>query len=163
MQKTISMREFRSPAWRYLAFICIAIAVIFGVAYWITDNTFWAGIFRLMAFAGFAAWVLVLLQLREKPKTLQFELTDTHFFIRYYLNEDALKEELFERKTILNIEPEKVSQKWNPFSKATPCKYIITFTDTDTELSMLTFGGRNLWVSEQDAAKLNDFFARHDL
>jgi|GEM_PF-619401 hypothetical protein len=163
MPQSMTVNEYQSSIWKNLTGVSVLITIIFGAAFLFTNNTLWAGIFRLLAFAGFAGVVLAALRLREKPVTLNLETNNKHLIVRYMLKNKELKEELFEREAIKNIEKKEVSKMKNFLSKSDAYKYVISFTDTDTRLSMLTNNGRDLHLSRQASAQVDAFLAANDI
>lgn len=163
MNHTLSIYEYQPPVWKKLALISLIIAVISFGASWVTSNILWASIFQLVAFSAFTGTVLAFLQFRTKPQKITLQVNSNHLTIDYQLQNDNLKEELFERDTIKKIEKLEVVFRWDFFSMLDGYKYIISFTDTKNELSVFTFSGRDLYISAGEAAVLDNFLDEHNL
>ncbi len=149
------IKEQFSPLWKTAAYASSAIAVLFFVIFLMTAVPFWKGIFRFIAFLGFIGAVFSFLRLREGQKEVQIEFLNEQLRISYYKKGEMLKEELFERKTIKEIYKKEVK----PFARLPfPQKgyeFFITFTDTETELGLFEYSGRNLRFSKRAAEKID--------
>lgn len=161
MNQKITVKEQFSPRWKYTAILCSIAAILFFILYLIGNNPLWIGIYRLVAFIAFICAVFSFLRLREGKKELRLECIDEHLAITYLHKSKIIKEELFERNTIRDIN----KQEYKPFGKFSffdqGYQYFISFTDTDNKLSMFEYSGRNLHFSSDVTKKIDEFLEKN--
>lgn len=163
MENIAEIEEYRSPIWKFLALFSGLIAVIFLSAYLFVSDPFWGGIFRFIAFIGFAGIVLLILKIREQPKKIEVKLTPEHLSILYFDDKEKVKEEFYERETIKNIQRKNVSPTWDFLTDPKIYQHIISFSDTETTLSVFIYSGRNIHLNEKDSSKFETFLSNHNI
>lgn len=163
MSESISLHEHRSPVWRSLARALFAATLLLGCAWLLTADIFWAGVFRMLAFAALAGLVLVVLRLRKPPLDLRLDIDPTNLMVYYFLGGEKVKEELFERDTIKHIRKFPYAPALSFLKKNRTYTFRISFTDTDTVLNIFIYGGRTLLLNDKEASAFESFLAAHHL
>lgn len=163
MQNDITIHEYRSPMWTYLVRVLLLLALLFFGAYLLIENTLWTGILRLAAFASFAGLVVVWLKVRHMPKRITLSLTSDHLVVHYFEKTKEIKEELFERDTIKRIQKKEARSIADFLSQTTAFTFIISFSDTDNELSLFIYSGQHIKIAEPDAQVLESFLTQHNI
>ncbi len=161
MEQELRIEEQFSPVWKTTAVSSAVLAILFFIIFLITDDPLWKGIFRLAAFIAFIGVVFCVLRLREGRKELRLELSEEQLVVTYFHKSEMIKEELFERKTINEVykKEHKLPGRLPFFNKG--YEYFITFTDTETELPMFEYSGRNLHFSEETAGEIDNFIEKY--
>ncbi len=159
MLQELNVEEQFSPAWKMIAILSTVLAILFFIIFLVTEDPLWKGIFRLTAFIAFIGAVFSFLRLREGKKVLHLEFAGQQFIITYLYKSESVKEEFFEKNTIKNIWKKETNQKL-PLV-ANDFEYFISFTDTNNELPLFPFSGRNLHFSKEETQKIDRFMENY--
>jgi hypothetical protein len=161
MSDQITIRNSISKTWGIISISGLIISVIFFFALSYSGSPLWIGIFRLLAFIGFAAAVISYLQHREKTKKITLLVDESQIIVQYFIASRKEQEELFERDTVKTIKVKSAPAIWGFFPRNELRKFLITFTDSKNTLSFFKFGGKNLFISTDDAATVQDFLGQY--
>lgn len=161
MEKKCTTQEFISPTWERIMMGGVAVAVLFTALFIILDDTLLGGFFRLFAFAGFAAFVMAFLQKRSRIDSIDLEVDRKNLTITYFKSSEIKQEELFDLKTIKDIQTRSAPAIWKVFPRAGAVQFLITFTDSDNTLSMFRLEGRDIYLSEKEAQTVKAFLNKH--
>jgi hypothetical protein len=161
MSDSLTIQEHRSSVWKYILSISAGIAILFLILFLVSTNPLIVGIFRLIAFIGFAGFVMGILQLQGKTKEIKIQQNEDQLVINYYSSTAKNQEELFEIATIHRIEKHPAPPIWKIIPRNDCAKLQISFTDTSNTLSMLRYRGQDIYVSHSDAQKAVHFLEEH--
>lgn len=157
MEETLTVEEQLTARWKLLTIISACVAVLFFVIFLLIDDPLWKGIFRLVAFIGFTGTVLGWLRLRDGKKTIHIEILENQLLIHYLKENNVVKEEVFERKTIKNVYKKELSRFKKILNLGNGYEFYITFTDTKTKLGLFEYSGRNMRFSKEIATNIDQF------
>ena len=85
MSDQITIRNSISKTWGIISISGLIISVIFFFALSYSGSPLWIGIFRLLAFIGFAAAVISYLQHREKTKKITLLVDESQIIVQYFI------------------------------------------------------------------------------
>jgi hypothetical protein len=157
MPGSLTIEEHISSVWKYILTVSLLDAIVFLILFLVNNTPLLVGIFRLVAFIGFAVFVLALLQMMGKTKEIKFALKEDKLYISYYLSLEKSQEEIFEVETIDQVKNLSAPAIWFLIPRNDSAKLQISFTDTSNKLSILRFQGHDLYVSKADAQKVVRF------
>jgi hypothetical protein len=157
MQNKCIVSQHASSVWKTLITGGLIVTVLFIVLSAISDAPLFKGVFRLIAFSGFAITALSYLQFRGKPQEIELEFDTEHLIITYFGESKKTQEELFELETISRIVRIENPRVWKIVPRSDCSKFLISFTDHKTTLSLFRFEGRDLCISHQDAQRAERF------
>jgi hypothetical protein len=159
----LTISEHRSSVWEWVLSISLLVAILFLILFLVSSNPLVIGIFRLIAFIGFAAFVLAILQQQGKMEKIEIKLKDDELIVNYYSSLQKSQEELFDIDTIDHVEKQPAPAIWKIIPRKDCAKLQISFTDTPNILSLLRFRGRDLYVSHSQAQKAIQFLSEHHI
>ena len=163
MADNLTFREHTSSVWKPLKIVFLTTAILFTILFWQFNDPLWTGIFRLLAFVGFAGLLLAFLQTRQRTNKIELIVNKSQLQVNYYRNAKKQQEELFEMDTIKQINKEPAPVIWLMLPRNDCQKFIISFTDSRNTLSLFRFESRDIYVSLPDAKKTAKFLASHNL
>jgi hypothetical protein len=161
MSDSLTIEEHRSRVWRYILFTSLGIALLFLILFLVNNSPLIVGIFRLIAFIGFAGFIMSALQLQGKTKEIKMKLDDGQLIVNYYSSTTKNQEELFDVDTINRVEKHPAPAIWKIIPRNDSAKLEISFTDTSNILSLLRYRGQDIYVSHSDAQKAVRFLEEH--
>jgi hypothetical protein len=161
MSDSITIEEHRSSVWKYILSISLGIAILFLILFLVNHNPLIVGIFRLIAFIGFAGFVMGILQLQGKRKEIKIQQNEEQLVINYYSSTAKNQEELFEIDSINRVKKDPAPPIWKIIPRKDCAKLQISFTDTSNILSLLRYRGQDIYVSPSDAQKAVHFLKEH--
>lgn len=157
----LTIEEHRSSVWKPILFISLFVAILFFILFLIVHDPLMIGIFRLVAFIGFAAFVLSFLQIQGKISRIKIEPGKEKLIISYFSSSQKSQEELFDIATIDQVKQCSAPAVWKVIPRKDCSKLQISFTDSSNELSLLRRKGRDLYVTHSDAKKAVNFLDKH--
>ncbi len=157
MQNKCTISEHTSSIWRALIIGGLTVSVLFVLLLVLSDDALAGGIFRLIAFGGFAVVMLSYLHIRGKAQKIELRFDKERLIITYFSESKKTQEELFELETISSIIRIENPPVWKILPRNDCSRFMISFTDRNNTLSLFRFEGRDLCLSHPDAAKTEKF------
>jgi len=164
MADSITIREESDYLWKIVSALSALLCIIFFVLFWNLADPFWAGIARFIAFIFFAATVMGYLKLMNTGLKIQIKAGPDKVIILYEKNDSTVQEEEFDRKTILDVHPTTAGRNWvSRLIYPQSATFKINFSDTEHELYLLQYGGRQIYINPDEQEKILDFFDEHSI
>lgn len=160
MSEKLRIEEVAPTAWKRITAGSLAAALLFGLLYLLADGPFLPGLFRLSAFAGFAAAVIAALQWMGRAHTMVLTINEDNLAVSYLSSGKEVQEELFERDTVHRVHAVAAPPALGFFAMDDAVKVEMTFTDTDNRLSAFRLHGKDRYLAPDDARRACDFIAR---
>lgn len=160
MPDSLTIEEHRSSAWKLILYGSLFVTILFVILFLVIHNLLLIGIFRLIAFIGFACLVLAILRLQGTEQRIEIDIDDNQLRIKYFSSIQKNQEELIELETIDRIEKQPAPAIWRFIPRRDCSKLQISFTDTPNILSLLRYKDRDLYINHSDARKAIGFFGQ---
>lgn len=167
MEETIVVNEKYSNNWKTMLYSSLAFAAITFIMYLNLNDVLWSGIVRLTAFISFSLSIFCMLKVMEGRKTFRLSVNDDSLHISYLKNNNIVQEDVLNQNKIESVY--KVPSFYKlplidyQFSLSNTCNFKVRFTDSDRDISLLTFGGRFLSVDKETGIRLEEFLKAHNL
>lgn len=161
MDQQITIEEKYSGYWIQITIGIAILTVIFLVAYSMSSDILWEGIFRLIAFAGLAGTVMSALKVMQGKFTIHFEIENKNLSISYLKGDRTVGNDLFPLDDVgmLYTENHASFMGENLFFNDQNVRFIPV--ESDRPLYLVKVNGRPLALPVKDAEKVLRFVAAH--
>ena len=159
MKNHLHIEEKFSKFWPAVAIFSFLTAVTFYLLYINTDHVLNEGVYRLVAFAFFAAGILSLFKLRDGKMMLHLELTDDdHLLIHYKTKKRDIGEDEWNLKELASVRVAEMPNKslYNDIVRSDRCVLIRLKNNSDW-LYLNNLNSRVIPLAERDAESVRQF------